>query len=213
MSVTESALALLPPEETDPVGTLHRVVDDMGKALEHSVKKQAKYTHLLHDIQMGLNTQLAATLPVFMPFFEEDLDRTETYVPPKIQGWSGVGSDRHIYLDEVLESVREYVSVADYHPNMLIRRHTSGRDQSFDLASVRHALLKTYAASWEEVCSAHTEAVWSQITETISDVAAKVCKDKLELQSIIKCVTTSGMSIVSLRVQRFAAGKTEGLPG
>lgn len=110
---TDSALSRLPPEETDPVGHLHKIVVDVWLALKKAVKREHKFSTLLFDIQRGLNTQLAATLPVFVPFFEGDSDaHPNTYEPPQIQGWSGDGSATQIWMDEVLASVRQCVPLA-----------------------------------------------------------------------------------------------------
>jgi len=101
------ALSLLPPEETDPIGTLHDTIRDFHNGLKSVLVKQHIHSKLLYDVQAKLCVTLSSTLPVFLPFFEQDNTAAETYESPCLQGWSGTDSPNYVYLNEVFLAVQQ----------------------------------------------------------------------------------------------------------
>jgi hypothetical protein len=107
LSINDDALSLLKPVETDPIGLLHTTIFKFHEHLRRALVDEQPYTRLLLDVQGKLKESLTATLPVFLPFFEDNDNAAGTYEVPKVQEWSGEGSKNFIYLDEVLSTVQQ----------------------------------------------------------------------------------------------------------
>jgi len=101
------ALSLLPPEEADPIGSLHTTIIKLHTVVKCALIDERLYTKLLFDVQDRLYYSLSSTLPIFLPFFEGDDGAADTYDGPKIQDWTGEGSKNYVYLDEILSVVQQ----------------------------------------------------------------------------------------------------------